>query len=318
MMLTQFSAPRSFDENREGVHKDGVTKPPLIFDRTLWRQRLSRALRSGHPCDFLVRRAAEDIVFRLEGISRAFPRALDLGGLHPAIFRALAAPGRLVAQAAPVEGALGAEGLRVVADEEALPFAPQSFDLVVSTLNLQFANDLPGVFAQIRRVLAPDGLFLAAIIGARTLVELRACLVQAQDEIEMGASPRVAPFADLRDLGGLLQRAGFALPVTDSDVFSVRYRNAFDLMRDLRAMGATNVLVAGARRPLRRSVAFRAAAIYADKFADPDGRIRATFEIIWASGWAPHESQQQPLAPGSAQMPLSAALGDKSLRSPRR
>jgi SAM-dependent methyltransferase len=292
-----------------------VTTPPLIFDRRLWRQRLTRALRAQRPCDFLVARAADDLAFRLATISRAFPRALDLGSPHPAIFGALAAPGRFLARAAPVVAALGGAAPALVADEEALPFAPQSFDLVVSALNLQFVNDLPGVFAQVRRILAPDGLFLAALVGGQTLAELRLCLVQAQEEIEGGASPRVAPFVDLRDLGGLLQRAGLALPVTDCDAFTVRYANAFELMRDLRAMGAANVLAAGARRPLRRDVALRAAALYAENFSDPDGRIRATFEIVWASGWAPHESQQKPLKPGSALTPLSAALGDKSRES---
>jgi SAM-dependent methyltransferase len=289
-----------------------VSNPPLIFDRALWRKRLTRALRAENPCDFVATRVAEDLAFRLSTVSRPFPRALDLGSPHPAIAQALAAPGRLLVRAAPVEAALGEEGLRLVADDEALPFAPQSFDLVVSALNLQFANDVPGVFAQARRALAPDGLLLAALVGGQTLAELRACLAQAQEEIEGGASPRVAPFADLRDLGGLLQRAGLALPVTDCDAFTVRYRDVFGLMRDLRFMGATNVLSAGARRPLRRDVLLRMAAIYAEKFADPDGKIRASFEIIWASGWAAHESQQKPLAPGSAQAKLSDALGDKS------
>jgi SAM-dependent methyltransferase len=289
-----------------------VSKPPLIFDRALWRKRLTRALRSENACDFIAARVADDLAFRLAAVSRAFPRALDLGSPDPSMARALAAPGRTIVRAAPVPAALGAALSGIVADEEALPFAPQSFDLIVSALSLQFVNDLPGVFAQVRRALAPDGLFLAALVGGQTLAELRACLAQAQEEIEGGASPRVAPFADLRDLGGLLQRAGLALPVTDCDAFTVRYRDMFGLMRDLRAMGATNALVAGARRPLRRDVALRAAGLYAEKFSDPDGRIRATFEIIWASGWAPHESQQKPLAPGSATMPLSAALGDKS------
>jgi SAM-dependent methyltransferase len=289
-----------------------VSSPPLIFDRALWRKRLTRALGTENACDFLAARVADDLAFRLSAVSRPFPRALDLGSPHPGIAATLAAPGRIVVRAAPVETALGARRPGLVADDEAPPFAPQSFDLVASALNLQFANDPPGVFAQVRRILAPDGLFLAALVGGQTLAELRACLAEAQEEIEGGASPRVAPFVDLRDLGGLLQRAGFALPVTDCDSFIVRYRDAFGLMRDLRAMGATNVLVAGARRPLRRDVLFRAAALYAEKFSDPDGRIRATFEIIWASGWAPHESQQKPLAPGSAQVPLSAALGDKS------
>ncbi len=289
-----------------------MTEPPHIFDRALWRKRLARAARAKQSCDFLAARVAEDLAFRLAPIRRPFPRALDLGSPHPAVWRALAAPGRLVFRAAPVVELAGGATPALVADEEALPFAPESFDLVVSALSLQFVNDLPGVFAQARRILAPDGLFLAAVVGGQTLAELRFCLAQAQDEIEGGASPRVAPFADLRDLGGLLQRAGLALPVTDCDAFTVRYSSAFDLMRDLRAMGATNVLAAGARRPLRRDVAFRAAALYAEKFSDPDGRIRATFEIVWTSGWAPHESQQKPLAPGSAQTPLSAVLGDKS------
>ena len=288
-----------------------MTTPPLIFDRALWRKRLARAARAKEPCDFLAARVAEDLAFRLAPIRRDFPRALDLGSPHPAISQALAAPGRLVFRAAPVFG-IAASAPALVADEEALPFAPESFDLVVSALSLQFANDLPGVFAQVRRILAPDGLFVAALIGGQTLSELRFCLAQAQDEIEGGASPRVAPFADLRDVGGLLQRAGLALPVTDCDAFTVRYANAFGLMRDLRAMGATNVLAAGARRPLRRDVASRAAAIYAERFADPDGKIRASFEIVWTSGWAPHESQQKPLRPGSARMKLSDVLGDKS------
>ncbi len=308
-------ARKDFDASPLPAHKERVSSPPLIFDRALWRKRLTRALRGDSACDFLAARVADELAFRLSTISRAFPRVLDLGSPHPAIAAALAAPGRLVVRAAPVEAAFSARGLNLVADDEAMPFAPQSFDLVVSALNLQFANDPPGVFAQARRILAPDGLFLAALVGGQTLSELRACLAEAQAEIEGGASPRVAPFADLRDLGGLLQRAGLALPVTDCDSFIVRYRDAFGLMRDLRAMGATNVLVAGARRPLRRDVLLRTAAIYAEKFSDPDGRIRATFEIIWTSGWAPHESQQKPLAPGSAKIPLSAALGDKSRES---
>ncbi len=276
------------------------------------RARLARAVRAKNPCDFLMRRAVEDLAFRLSGVSRDFPRVLDFSAPHPATGELLAAPGRFVARAAPTGENPGFSGASLVADEEFLPFAPQSFDLAVCALNLQFVNDLPGVLAQLRRVLAPDGLFLAAMVGGQTLRELRTCLTQAQEEIEGGASPRVAPFADLRDLGGLLQRAGLALPVVDVDAFTVRYANAFDLMRDLRFMGATNALVAGARRPLRRDVVFRAAALYQEMFADADGRIRATFEIIWASGWAPHESQQKPLAPGSARTRLSDALGDKS------
>ena len=182
----------------------------------------------------------------------------------------------------------------MIADPEFLPFEPESFDLVVSALALQYVNDLPGTLLQIRRALAPDGLLLAALAGGQTLHELRAVLAQAEAEIAGGASPRVAPLSDLRDMGALLQRAGFALPVADVDAVVVRYDNLFALARDLRAMGATNALVERAKRPLRRAVFFRAAEIYAQKFADRDGRIRATFEFVWLSGWAPHESQQKP------------------------
>ena len=193
-------------------------------------------------------------------------------------------------------------------EAEPLALAPASIDLVVSALALQFVNDLPGVMAQVRRALKPDGLFLAAIIGGDTLTELRQSFAAAEAEVEGGVSPRVAPFADLRDLGSLLQRAGFALPVTDVDRIVVRYDNAFVLMQDLRRMGATNVLNERRRAPSRRATFVRMAQIYAERFADADGRIRATFDIVWLSGWAPHESQQKPLKPGSAKMSLADAV----------
>jgi SAM-dependent methyltransferase len=185
----------------------------------------------------------------------------------------------------------------------------------VSLLALQGVNDLPGALIQIRRALKPDGLLVAALLGGGSLAELRQAFAQAEGELEGGASPRVAPFADLRDLGGLLQRAGFALPVTDSDLFHVRYASPFGLMRDLRRMGLTNALNDRRKTPLRRATLLRAAEIYAERFADPDGRVRATFEIVWLSGWAPHESQQKPLRPGSAKMRLADALGAKSAPS---
>jgi len=170
-------------------------------------------------------------------------------------------------------------------------------------------NDLPGALIQIRRALKPDGLFVGCLLGGATLTELRTAFMQAESEIEGGASPRVAPFADVRDLGSLMQRAGFALPVTDSESVTVRYDDPFALMRDLRGMGLTNALVARRRAPLKRAVLMRAAQVYAERFADPDGRLRATFEYIWLSGWSPHESQQKPLRPGSAKMRLADALG---------
>ncbi len=203
----------------------------------------------------------------------------------------------------------GAPSLAVAADEEALPFADGSLDLVVSALALQFVNDLPGTLIQVRRALKPDGLFLAALVGGDSLTELRQSFAAAEAEIEGGVSPRVAPFADVRELGALLQRAGFALPVTDVDRVTVRYASPLALMRDLRRMGATNALIERSRRPLRRATLRRLMEVYAERFADADGRVRATFEIVWLSGWAPHASQQQPLAPGSARTRLADALG---------
>jgi SAM-dependent methyltransferase len=197
----------------------------------------------------------------------------------------------------------------LLGDEEALPFGPERFDLIVSCLALQGVNDLPGGLIQARRSLRPDGLFIGCLLGGNTLTELRQSFAAAESEIEGGVSPRVAPFADVRDLGGLLQRAGFALPVADNDSVTVRYATPFALMADLRAMGLTNNLVDRRRTPLRRATLLRMAAVYAERFADPDGRVRATFDLVWLSGWAPHESQQKPLRPGSAKSRLADALG---------
>jgi SAM-dependent methyltransferase len=283
---------------------------PRIFDRALLRRRLTRALRRGAP-DFLMARAADELRFRIATIRRDFPRAADVGTPTPHFAAALAAPERLVLRAAPT--ALPENGgSQIVCDEEALPFAPQSLDLVVSGLALQWVNDLPGVFAQVRRALRPDGLFLACLVGGASLIELRSAMLEAEIEITGGASPHISPFVDLRDLGGLLQRAGFALPVTDVDTVVLRYDSMFALCAELRAMGAANALFE--RRALTRGVLLRAAQIYAEKYADPDGRVRATLEMVWLSGWVPHESQQKPLKPGSAEVGLETAL--KSLHAP--
>jgi len=201
------------------------------------------------------------------------------------------------------------DGPRVLGDEEWLPFRAGSLDLVVSGLALQFVNDLPGTLVQIRRALKPDGLMLAALLGGRTLHELREALTEAEIEVEGGASPRVAPFADIRDLGGLLQRGEFALPVADADTLTVTYDTAFDLMRDVRGMGAANVLSERRRTPLRRATLLRAVDIYARRHSAASGRVAATFETITLTGWAPHDSQQKALAPGSATTRLSDALG---------
>jgi SAM-dependent methyltransferase len=288
---------------------------PLIFDRRLLRARHRRAASLG-PATFLLDRVADDITDRLATVKRRFDLALDLGTPGEAVRAALArvgSVGTIVAAAAFPAGGAGRVTPFVIADEEALPFGDATLDLIVSALALQFVNDLPGTLVQIRRALKPDGLLLAALLGGETLTELRESFAAAESETTGGVSPRVAPFADLRDLGALLQRAGFALPVTDTDRLTVRYDSAFALMRDLRRMGATNILVDRRRRPLRRATLMRMAEIYAQRFADPDGRLRATFEIVWLSGWSPHPSQQQPLKPGSAAARLADALGTQEV-----
>jgi SAM-dependent methyltransferase len=281
---------------------------PVIFDRALLRRRHLRAMALG-PATFLLDRVAGDMADRLAAVLRKFDVAADLATPGAAVRTALGqlgSIGRIIS--ADVE-----DGSEIVVDEKALPFGDATLDLAVSALALQFVNDLPGVLIQIRRALKPDGLFLAALAGGETLTELRQSFAQAESDIEGGVSPRVAPFADLRDVGALLQRAGFALPVTDTDRVTVRYDNVFALMHDLRRMGATNALTARRRTPLRRATLLRMAEIYATRFADADGRVRATFEIVWVSGWAPHPDQQQPLKPGSAKTRLADALGSREI-----
>ncbi len=282
--------------------------PPQIFDRLQVKARLARARAAG-PVDFLLQRAVEDLGDRLTGIKRDFVDALDLATPLPLAAEALVQPGRHLTRASTLNEAAHSDWASVVVDEEALPFAPQSFDLCVSLFALQSVNDLPGVMVQIRQLLRPDGLFIGCLLGGQSLQELRAAFAQAESEVSGGASPRVAPFADIRDLGGLLQRTGFALPVTDVDTLCVRYANPFALFQELRMMGASNALVERDRRFMRRAVLLRAAEIYQELYSDADGRVRATFEILWVSGWAPHESQQKPLKPGSAKMRLADALG---------
>ncbi|MDE2601463.1 MAG: methyltransferase domain-containing protein [Bradyrhizobium sp.] len=272
------------------------TAAPLLFDRALLLARQARARKLG-AVTFLLDRVAGDFEERLRAVLRDFSDAADVW-----------TPGELLRE--PMRDRfrnvvhIGLEGgLR-----EALSLQAESLDLVVSALAFQFVNDLPGVLAQIRRALRPDGLLLAAMIGGDTLTELRQSLAAAEAECEGGVSPRVAPLADLRDAGALLQRVGFALPVIDLDRVVVRYDNAFALMADLRRMGATNILFERRRTPTRRATMLRMARIYAERFADSDGRIRATFDVIWLSGWAPHESQPKPLKPGSAAASLEAAV----------
>ncbi len=290
-----------------------MSQSPTIFDRRLLRARQKRARARG-PATFLLDRVADEMGERLSVVLRQFERAVDLGTPTDALRRVLAASGKVATLVgASLTTIADASSLQVAADEEALPFADASLDLVVSALALQFVNDLPGTLIQIRRALKPDGLLLAAMIGGESLSELREAFAEAESEIEGGISPRVSPFADIRDLGALLQRAGFALPVVDSDRLTVRYDNPLALMRDLRAMGATNVLTERRRTPLKRATLQRMLEIYARRFADADGRLRATFEIVWLTGWAPHESQQKPLKPGSATQRLADVLGAKEI-----
>ncbi len=291
-----------------------MSATPTIFDRKLLRARRKRASALGAET-FLLDRVAADMAERLTAVLRQFVCAVDLGTPADAVRRALRASCRV---GTIIAAELDATRLdpafpRVAADEEALPFADGSLDLVVSALALQFVNDLPGTLIQIRRALKPDGLLLAALVGGESLSELREAFAAAESEVEGGVSPRVAPFADLRDIGALLQRAGFALPVVDTDRLIVRYDSVLALMRELRRMGATNVLNERRRAPLRRAMLDRLADIYAERFTDPDGRVRATFEIVWLTGWTPHESQQKPLKPGSATRRLADALGTREI-----
>jgi SAM-dependent methyltransferase len=283
-----------------------------IFDRALLVRRRDRAAPDAARHEFLLARVADDLIERLTAIQRRFPVALNLGAHHGPIGRRLRqVPGvEMVIDAEAASHLLEqCEGPRVRADEEALPFRDRSLDLVVSGLSLHFVNDLPGALVQIRRALKPDGLLLAALLGGNTLVELRNAFLAAEEEMEGGAGPRVAPFAEVQDLGALLQRAKFALPVVDADTVTATYPDALALMREVRAMGAANALNARRRSPLRRATMMRAVEVYRQRYGLLDGRVPATFEIVTLTGWAPHESQQQPLQPGTAQMRLADALG---------
>ena len=291
-----------------------MTAPPRLFDRDLHRLRLTRAARGPGKADFLKVSAAEDLVARLESVNRRFPAAVDLGARRGAFARALAMRGAaakvdFLAQTDLSRAMLvGRPGARMVADEERLPLKEAGVDLIVSTLALHWTNDLVGTLIQIRRALKPDGLFLASLFGGATLTELRQALLEAEIDLAGGAGPRVSPFADAGDMGGLLQRAGFALPVVDVDRLTVRYDHPLGLIADLRAMGETSVLVERPTAGLTRAVLARACEIYIQRFG-AGGRIAATFEIVTLTGWAPHPAQPRPLKPGSAKMRLADALG---------
>ncbi len=282
-----------------------------IFDQALVTARRERAFqRQENGASFLIDLVAKELSERLSAVERIFEDAVELHGGTGAAAGMASQTGKIT-QLRRIETssmfARPGEDL-TVAPLEDVPIEASSVNLVLSPLSLHLLNDIPGTLVRIRRSLKPDGLFMAAIPGAGTLAELRDVLLAAEVELTGGASPRVIPFADVRDIGALLQRAGFALPVVDVETYTVRYDSMFPLMRDIRAMGMANPLVGRSRVPMGRRLFVRAAELYAERYADPDGRIRATFSIIYVSGWAPHESQQQPLKPGSAKMRLADAL----------
>lgn len=287
----------------------------LVFDRRSVRLHRDRAAASLPKHDFLLREIAERLVDRLGDIRREFPIALDLGCRHGALAGDLAARGvqTLVHCDLSYRMVRRAAGRRLVADEEALPFAAASFDLVISLLNLHWVNDLPGALLQIRRALKPDGLFLAAMFGGETLKELRRSLAEAEIAGEGGLSPRISPFADVRDAGNLLQRAGFALPVADVETLTVFYADPFALLADLRGMGETNAVRERRKTASRRATLFRAAERYRQIYGNADGRVPATFQVVFLTAWAPDASQPKPLRPGSAVARLAEALGTEEI-----
>ncbi|HZJ12807.1 MAG TPA: methyltransferase domain-containing protein [Methyloceanibacter sp.] len=290
----------------------------LLFDRKLLRARRARFAHEIAAREFLLAHVAREIAERVELMLRPFPLALDLGAYHGLL-------GRRVAELPSVGTMIYAESAfafaalcprpALVCDEDLLPFKEASLNLIVSGLALHRVNDLPGALIQIRRALVPDGLFMAALLGAGALSELREALIEAEAETQGGASPRVAPFGDVREYGALLQRAGFALPVADAETLSVLYPGPHEVMREVRALGGGNVLLARSRRPLSRQTLARAEDIYRERHSTPDGRVKASFDIVYLNGWGPAKSQQKPLKPGSAAQRLADALGTTEQRA---
>ncbi|HEY4162871.1 MAG TPA: methyltransferase domain-containing protein [Dongiaceae bacterium] len=295
---------------------DLVPEGARVFDRRLLARRRDRAAITSEAHDFLFAETAERLLDRLDDVTRQFPTALDLGCRDGLVARLLRGRGgiRDLIQG-DLSGAMAARarrhGLAVRLDEEALPFAGESLDLVLANLSLHWVNDLPGTLAQIRHALKPDGLFLGVMFGSGTLAELQECLMEAEIAETGGASPRVSPFADLRDAAGLLQRAGFALPVADVETLTVTYSDMLRLMADLRGMGETNLLLRRLKRPTRRTVFARAAALYQQRYGLEDGRIAARFRLLFMTGWSPHESQQTPARRGSGKTSLAAVFENK-------
>jgi len=293
----------------------------MVFDRRAVRHHRDRAAAALSEHDFLLREVGERLADRLDDVKRSFDRALDLGCHGGQLGRLLdgrGAIGWLVHADLSPQMAAQTSGAAAACDEEALPFAPESFDLVLSLLSLHWVNDLPGALVQLRQALKPDGLFLAAMLGGETLKELRSSLAEAEMAVDGSLSPRVSPFADVRDAGDLMQRAGFTLPVIDTETITVSYADPFRLMADLRGMGETNAVLERRKRGLRRATLMDAVNRYRTQFGDAEGRVPATFQIVYLTGWAPHHAQPKPLRPGSATARLADALGTEEISAGER
>ena len=294
--------------------------PPRLFDRARVARNRDRAAPRYEDYAFLKERVSRDIADRVQDTPRRFERALDLGCHDGRLARILSGTGRAGAveasdlSPAMVDAARAAGTDARVLDEETPSLPENRFDLIVSALSLHWVNDLPGTLVRLRQSLKPDGLFLGALFGAGTLAELRDCLMEAETEVSGGVSPRLSPLPGLKDMANLMQRAGFALPVADRDSVVVRYRDPARLLTDLKGMGEQSALAPGMIRPLPRAVLDRALSLYRERHADPDGRVRASFEIVHVSGWAPAPGQPQPLRPGSAKASLADAVRQQAKR----
>jgi len=289
--------------------------PPELFDKQVLRRRRRRALCEGGWPGFLGAEVADDMALRLTAITREFGDVVVLGAAGSDLPARLAArPGtRRVLACDEVDW----PGIDRVFDHEAPELAAASADCILWPLGLERLNDIPGCLARLARALRPDGLFMGVLLAGSSLKELRRAWTGAEAELRGGASPRVAPFGDVRDLGGLLQRAGLALPVADLDRLTVRYDTGLALMRDLKAMGLSNPLRERARGLTAPSLLAHAVALYDRDNADPDGRVKATLELATLTAWSPHESQQKPLRPGSAKVRLADALGTSEVKLKR-
>lgn len=288
---------------------DPPDNPAIIFDRRALRRNRDRAAKKFNAHHFLIAEVADRLYDKYRDITRNFNHILDLG-CHDGLLAGLLKDKFVIRQDLSRNFLADAGGVRVQADEEFLPYRPGALDLVLSNLSLHWVNDLPGCLSQIRQILKPDGLFLSALFGGESLTELRQSLLEAEMNVRGGASPRISPFVDVRDAGSLLQRAGFALPVVDTDRITVTYENAFALMRELRGMGEANILTKRFHGMTSSRVMMECARIYQEKFTDPRGRITVTFDIIYMMGWSPHKTQQQPLKPGQGKVSLTDVFGE--------